>query len=158
MSSNLFKSLVEILNQKNISYELIEHEGIMNVDEGINLLKFSEEETLKTLAFTDGKQSIFLVLQGRRNVDYKKLAQALEVKRSNLKKLSADIVVNQLGYQVGGLSPLHKDENISVYFDEKIAQLTTVYCGIGLRNKTLKILSKDLISASNGQLIAFAKD
>lgn len=108
---------------------------------------------MKTIGFNTGEQFIFAVLQGRKRIDYKKLAKAVGCKRKSLKMLSSDIVETELGYQIGGLSPLHIDERVTVYFDSEIAALGSVFCGIGVRNKTLKILSSDLISVTKGIVV-----
>ena len=131
-----------------IPYEIIEHNEISCVDDGIMLLDFPEEYILKTIGFETGNKYIFAVLQARKKIDYKKFVQIVGIKRKSLKMIPVDVLENGLGYQSGGLSPIHVDDRISVFIDTEISKLEEVFCGIGVRNKTLKISSKDLILAS----------
>ena len=140
--------LIDKLSFMSIPYEIIEHDEISCVDDGIMLLDFPEEHILKTIGFEAGNRYIFTVLQARKKLDYKKLVQIGEIKRKSLKMISVDVLESELGYQPGGLSPIHVDDRINVFIDIGISKLDEVFCGIGVRNKTLKISSKNLILAS----------
>ena len=155
--SVLSNSLIESLNAQKIPFEIIEHDEITCVDDGVKLLHFPENQILKTIGFIANEHFIFVALQGRKRVDYKKLVQALGFKREILKMLPIEIVEVELGYQAGGLSPLHVDPRISVFIDSEVLRLDTVFCGIGVRNKTLKISPSNLIMASEAVAIELAK-
>lgn len=156
--SNISNVLINKLSSMDIPYEIFEHNEISCVSDGIALLDFPEEEVLKTIGFVAGDKYIFAVLQGGKKLDYNKLIQSFGIKRKFLKMLSVDVVENELGYQSGGLSPIHVDDRINVVIDIGVSKLDVVYCGIGVRNKTLKILSKDLILASNAIVLDLVKD
>ena len=145
--------LIKKLSMMGISYEIIEHEEILCVDDGIKLLKFPEENILKTIGFEVNNKYIFAVLQGKKRLDYKKLVQSLQIKRKSLKMIPTSVLEKELGYQVGGLSPIHIDERINVFVDTEILSLDKVFCGIGVRNKTLKISSEDLILVSKATVL-----
>ncbi|MCI1857841.1 MAG: YbaK/EbsC family protein [Sporolactobacillus sp.] len=146
-------ALIELLDVKQIDYQLINHAEITNVEAGLATLHdVAAESVIKTIGFDAAGQSVFVALQGPKKIDYGKLSRVLGIKRSKLRMLAADVVEQELGYQVGGLSPLHVDNKIHVYFDQAVAKLTIVYCGIGVRNRTLKLAAHDLIAAANGKL------
>lgn len=153
----LFDKLINKLNCMAIQYEIIEHEKITCVDDGIKLLDFAQEKVLKTIGFTVENKYLFVVLQGCRKLDYKKLEKACGIKRKSLNMISSDVLENELGYQVGGLSPIHLDDRIDVIIDSQIQELDIVFCGIGLNTRTLKISSQDLIEASDATVSDLVK-
>lgn len=153
----LFESLVELLASKGTPYEIIEHEEVAGDEDGATLLQFPAESILKTIGFGVGDRYAFVGLQLEKRIDYKRLAQALQVKRERLSLLPAKVVEDELGYQIGGLSPIHVDARISVLLDTAIVELDTVYCGIGVRNRTLKMSPLDLVQASGASLLNLAR-
>lgn len=156
--SDIFDLLIEKLDRTGLPYEIIEHDEITNVDDGVALLNLSEENILKTIGFLANRSFVFVVLQGRKRIDYKKLTQILEIKRESLKMLKVDIIETELGYQLGGLSPIHTDNRINVLMDVNILKVNEVFCGIGVRNKTLRMTPKNLILASEAVLRDLIKE
>lgn len=155
--STLYDILIKKLSSMSISYEIIEHDEISCVDDGIMLLDFPEDLILKTIGFETENRYIFAVIQARKKLDYKKLTQIVGIKRKYLKMIPVEVLENELGYQSGGLSPIHIDDRINVFIDIGISKLVEVFCGIGVRNKTLKISSKNLILASKAIVGDLAK-
>jgi Cys-tRNA(Pro)/Cys-tRNA(Cys) deacylase len=153
----VYESLLNILKEISFPFEIIEHDEITCVDDGISLLGFAGNRIIKTLGFDANGAYVFIAIQGYKRLDYKKLVQTLKIKRDKLKMLSPEIVENDLGYQKGGLSPLTSDARISVYFDSGITEMDIVYCGIGTRDKTLKISPKNLIDISGGIVADLSK-
>jgi Cys-tRNA(Pro)/Cys-tRNA(Cys) deacylase len=153
----VYESLLNILQESNLPFEIIEHDEITCVDDGVSLLGFDGDCIIKTLGFDADGAYVFIAVQGYKRLDYKKLVQTLKIKRDKLKKISPEIVENDLGYQQGGLSPLTSDARISVYFDSGIIEMEIVYCGIGTRDKTLKISPKNLIYISGGIVADLSK-
>jgi len=150
--SSLTDFFILDLISKKIPYEIIEHDEITCVEDGVKLLMFPEENILKTIGFKARERLIFLVLQGKKRINYKKIIRILNISRNELKMLPNEIIENELGYQVGALSPLRSDDKIEVFVDDEVLKLDIVFCGIGVRNRTLKISSEHLIIASDATL------
>jgi Cys-tRNA(Pro)/Cys-tRNA(Cys) deacylase len=149
---SIFKNLVEIVNRSAVQYEIIEHEDITTVEAGLKILQCEPSQAIKTLAFIVNERYVFFAIRGDKKLDFKKITALLGTSRKTMSRIAADELENNLGYEAGGLSPLHVDPSIAVYFDENILEIETIYCGIGLRNKTLKIKSTHLFSLSEAIL------
>lgn len=152
------RECIKKLNDMNVEYQLIEHDEITCVEDGIKVLDVDIHAVLKTIGFSCDEGYIFVVLQGHCRLDYKKLETVSGIKRNKLKKIDPYILENELGYQAGGLSPIHLREDIKVFVDDAVQSLQYVLCGIGTRNQTLKIQSKDLIDVSEAILVNIRKE
>jgi Cys-tRNA(Pro)/Cys-tRNA(Cys) deacylase len=154
----IFDRLVRILDKSEINYNIIGHCDITNVKDGIKAFKCDSSQVVKTLGFKIDGMYIFFAIRRDKRLDFKKIAALLNVSRQKISQISVDEPENDLGYKAGGLSPLHIDSsNIAVYFDGNILDIDTVYCGIGLKNKTLEIKSIDLLKISNAVLCDIVK-
>jgi Cys-tRNA(Pro)/Cys-tRNA(Cys) deacylase len=107
---------------------------------------FPLEQMLKTVAFRvkDGPW-VLVALRGADRVDYRRLADALGVKRAALVSPSADEVEAVLGVPPGGVSPVPPLPGMIVLFDRGTLDLDTVYCGAGRPDQTLEIRLPDLL-------------
>ncbi|MDR2043145.1 MAG: hypothetical protein LBQ15_02045 [Clostridium sp.] len=155
--SGLYERFIKLLEDHKARYEIMEHIAISNTQEGIAALGIPLESAFKTLAFVANGKYFFVVIQGGKRMDYKKLATALGVDRKSISMMPQDIV-EELGYQAGGLSPLHVDHRISVYFDGITPEMGDIYVGMAVKDKTLKIGASALIAISNAEIVSLTKD
>jgi len=58
---------------------------------------------------------------------------------------SEEEIEKELGYQIGGISPIPTVSNIVVIIDKKVLGKEKIYCGIGVRTKSLELKSSDLV-------------
>jgi Cys-tRNA(Pro) deacylase len=147
-----FNEIVKILEQNNIKYKIHSHEDILNVYDAEKKLDYDCSKGFKTLAFVVGKKYVFVVLNGRAKLNYKKLADILDIKRNELQMADINELESKFGYTVGGISPIPVSDEISVIFDSQILDFAKVYCGMGESNKSLEIESQDLINVSKGKV------
>lgn len=155
--SRLSDRLIQDMIDHNISYELIYHDEIWTIEDGKKKSNIPVDKILKTLAFNVDNRYIFAVLQGNRQVNYSKLASALNSSRKSISRLPAEILENELGYEIGGVSPLHIDSRIETVFDSHVTNLYEVYCSVGTRNMTLKINIEDLLFLSHARIYNISK-
>jgi Cys-tRNA(Pro) deacylase len=79
------------------------------------------------LVEADGFPAIVLI-PGDCRLDVRKLKQLMNV--SKIKFVSSDEVVNLTGYVMGCIPPIAHTESMSVYIDERLISLETIYtCG-----------------------------
>jgi prolyl-tRNA editing enzyme YbaK/EbsC (Cys-tRNA(Pro) deacylase) len=143
-----FKNLVDIVNKAAVQHKVIDHKEITTVEEGLKILQCDPVQVVKTLGFTAGGEYVFFVVRGDKRLDFKKVTSILGVNRKMISAIAAEELEGKLNYEAGGLSPLRTNPLIKVYFDKNILDVDIVYCGIGLRNKTLEIKSSDLFKLS----------
>ena len=154
--NDLSNKLINIISEHGMKYEIFYHDDIFSASEGKDLKLFPSEKVLKTLAFLIDDRFIFAVLRADQQIDYSKLAIAIKSHRKKIKKIPAK-TIEELGYQIGGVSPLHLDSRIDTIFDIGAMEQEEVYCGIGARNMTLKMESQDLLSLSQGAVHDISK-
>ena len=153
----IFDELVNKINSLGVSYDIIGHAEIRSVSEGFQSLDILHEKVLKTIGFDVEGKYYFVVIPALQKVDYKKMSDIIGVKRKSICMILPDVLEKELGYQVGGVSPIHVDSKINVLVDRQICDMDFVFCGIGERDKTLKISSKDLIFASDALICDLIK-
>lgn len=139
-----FKALIDDLKKTKVQHRIIEHGEITNAIDGARILHCKLTQTVKTLGFKVQGRYVFLAIRGDKKLDFKKLASLLDICRSGILRITKDELENNLHYEAGGLSPLHRDSAVKVFFDKSILDVDIVFCGIGLRSRTLEINSTDL--------------
>lgn len=104
---------------------------------------FDPAASVKSLAFRlpDGRY-VIVGMRGQVRADYKRIADALGLRRSELRAASADELAADLDMQPGGVTPLPR--GVVVLLDSDIPELDTVYCGSGRNDATIEISGRDL--------------
>jgi Cys-tRNA(Pro)/Cys-tRNA(Cys) deacylase len=85
------------------------------------------------------------------------LADALDVKRRDLRSISPEQVESELGFEIGGVGPFPVREDIRVVFDQALAPLGNVFCGSGRNTRTIEMKSADLIRLAHGRVYPIVK-
>lgn len=108
-------------------------------------------EMAKTIVFvTDAGRGAVVLMHGDREVSVKKLARELGVK--SVRPASAPEANRLTGYQFGGTSPLGMRNDIPVYAQESLADLSIVYVNAGSRGFLIGIEPHSLIDLTNAVL------
>jgi Cys-tRNA(Pro)/Cys-tRNA(Cys) deacylase len=152
-------AIVRLLQHSGVPFTIHTHEVARTVADAEARLPFPKEQFLKTVVFrlkTGGW--ILVALQGQDQVDYRRLAAALGVKRGDLIRPPPEEIEAALGYQIGGVGPIPLGPDTGVLFDEAALQMATVYCGAGRNDRTLEIGLADLIRAVAGQVAPLARE
>ena len=136
--------IAPILQAHGVPFTIHTHAPLRTVQDYLG--HFPLEQMLKTVAFRvkDGPW-VLVALRGADRVDYRRLADALGVKRAALVSPSAAEVEATLGVPPGGVSPLPPLPGLVVLFDQGTLTLDTVYCGAGRPDQTLEIHLPDLL-------------
>lgn len=145
------------MKNNNIQYEEFSHQDITTYEQGMKSTNFEVDKIVKTLAYKVGETIILVAILGKDRLDYKKLAELLSIKRKQLTMMSKE-EIEELGFEVGGVSPIVPDQNVEVFIEHKIKNLDYIYCGMGTKYKTLKISPKDLQILSKGKYVDIAKE
>ena len=147
----IYNEIIDILDGKFISYKIHKHGEVLTMRDVEEKLPFPIDRLLKTLVFRIRDSSwILAVLKGRDRIDYRKLAQALNVRRQDIIRPSVEEIESKLGFQIGGICPIPTKHDIRVVFDKSILELDSVYCGVGRNDRSLEIRLADLLRASGG--------
>ena len=162
------------LNDHQIDAELIRDIGeTPTVATAAEALNVQPEQVLKTLMLniqpsrseeedrSDLPTQIVVVSYGEQRISKKKLAQHFGVGRKRVRMASAEQVLEQLGYEVGGVPPLGHKHDVPIYLDASIPALQSnelVYAGGGDDTTMMRIHIQELIRVIQPNLLDLAED
>ncbi len=158
----MHEHLIALLRRRGVPFRVHSHEVAPTVEEARAKLPFPFEQFLKTVAFRlkDGTGPggwVLVALRGRDRVDYRKLADALGVRRGDLARPSPEEILDGLGLPFGGVGPTPPNDAAQVVFDSAALELGTVYCGVGSDEHTLEIDVHDLVAVTGGLVAPVAQ-
>lgn len=153
-----FETLLARLEASGTPYTLHTHVEIRTVADAVALWDKSIERLLKTIGFrTRNGRLVQVSVLAKERVDYKKVAAALDIKRTNLFSLAPDEVATKLGYFVGSVGPLPLADEVTVLLDSHIAQFGQVFFGSGRLDRTFEMRVSDLLDLSRGCEVPLTK-
>lgn len=120
------QEIYEFLKNKKITYELIEHKAVFNMDELSNLnLPYPEYDAKNLFVRDDKKRNYYLITVK----SYKKVDLKLFSKQNNTKRLSfasSEDLMSILNLSPGSVTPLgllnDKDLKVSFYLDKEFLE------------------------------------
>ena len=99
---------------------------------------------VKTLVFEDDSQTPLIVLMtGDQQVSTKELARLLQVK--TVSPVDPATAEKHTGYKVGGISPFGTRKSMTVYADETVLSLETIFINAGKRGLLVRMGTAELI-------------
>lgn len=148
---------VTYLKQRRISYALIKYD---HQEKGAAFAAratgFSLEQTVKTLVIESDRKSYCLVLMpADRQLDFKKLAKVLGVKRTAM--VDTATAERLTGYLVGGISPFGVKQLLPVLMERDIQSQAEILINAGQRGVMLRIKPQDVIDALNCRVESVAQ-
>lgn len=151
--------IIRSLTEGRAAFTIHEHPAATTVADAEARLPFPPAQFLKTVVFrVRGGDWVLVALRGADQVDYRKLAAALGVKRGDLFRAAPEEVEAALGFQIGGVSPIPPTGNARAIFDDGTRVLDIVYCGSGRNDRTLEARLSDLLRVAHGQVWPVVRD
>ena len=143
-----------LLTARGVRFRVHEHPASRTVEDAKARLPFPLDHLLKTVVFRVKNGPWLLVAcKGQDRVDYRKLAEAANVRRAEIVQPAPEQVEAALGYVVGGIAPFPPNAETRTIVDAgAAATMDTVYCGIGRIDRTLEIAITDVIALSDAQV------
>lgn len=154
-----FRKVMGLLAASGASYRIHEHPPVCTVAEAHARVPHLTHHLIKTIVFKikQGKWILAAVDKDDR-VDYKRLADALGVKRTALRSIPPERVPRELGFQVGGIGPFPISEEIQVIADQGLVAMGTILCGGGLNTRTVEIDIQALITLAGAVTAPIVKE
>ena len=145
------------LETAGIPYRTHAHPPLVSFEDAKTVLPFDPGSMVKGLVFrTPGGAFAIVALRGADRADYKKIADALGVRRADLRAADPADVEAELGMQLGGIVPL-PIKGALVLIDQAVTGLNTIYCGSGRNDVTLELRAQELVRAAPDRVGAYAK-
>ena len=140
-----------------VQYRTHDHPPLVSFEEAKSVLPFDANAMVKGLVFrTPGGGFAIVALRGADRADYKRIADALGIRRADLRAADPADVATELGMQLGGIVPL-PIKGALVLIDQAVAGLGTIFCGSGRNDVTLELEASDLLRLSAGRIGGYAK-
>ncbi len=104
-----YEEILNFLREKDVPFKIHEHEPVVTISEAEVKAPGLIDGLLKTVAFRI-KDSFWVLaaVRCRDRIDYRRLAAALGVNRRELRSLSPEEVLRDLGYEVEGWDRSHR--------------------------------------------------
>lgn len=133
-----------------VAYRVHRHAPVVSYADASAALPFDPAASVKGLAFRlpSGAYAI-VALRGDARADYKKIADALGVRRAELRPATAEELVADLDMEPGGVAPF-PIRGATALFDCNLLDLDVIFCGAGRAGATLEIDAADLIRIAGG--------
>jgi Cys-tRNA(Pro)/Cys-tRNA(Cys) deacylase len=154
----VYTKVIDMLKESGFTYTVHEHTPVTTVDEAHQRVPHLTHNLLKTVVFRiKDAHWILAAVTGNVRIHYKKLADAMGVKRKDLRSIAPEQVESELGFEIGGVGPFPVREDIRVVFDKTLAPLDNVFCGSGKNTRTIEMKSADLIRLANARVYPITK-
>jgi Cys-tRNA(Pro)/Cys-tRNA(Cys) deacylase len=154
-----YDKVLDFLRGKGVSFKTHEHDPVVTIREAEERAPALIDGLLKTVAFRiKDSYWVLAAVRCRDRIDYRRLAAALGVNRRELRSLSPEEVLKDLGYEVGGVGPVPTRSDVLTVFDESLRNAKTVYFGSGKNTLTLEVEFDKLLTATGGRLYPIVHD
>jgi len=119
-------------------------------EEAASKMDIDSSRVFKTLVvFTGGKDLSIAVLPVSRQLDLKRIAQVLGVKKVTMADKTE--IERVTGYVRGGVSPLGQKRNLITVIDESAKTFDTIFVSAGRRGLQIELSPVDLYLLTKGQ-------
>lgn len=141
-------SILDTLTSLNIPYEVLEHEPLLTMQDGLEIEKKLQIEPCKNLLLVNRQQVFFLVMvAGDKRVKVSSLAK--EINSSRLSFASDTDLKRLLDVTTGAVSPLDlvadTEHKVKVLIDKELLSYEFIGCHPGINTMTVKLKVHDLI-------------
>lgn len=141
------------LEAHGLAHASMTHAPLVSFEDAKRLLPHDPAMMVKALAFRLPGDGIALcALRAADRADYRKIADALGVRRADLALADPQLVRERLDMEPGGIVPL-PIAGARVLADARAARLATMACGSG-RNTTTLVLAVPAWLAASGAAVA----
>lgn len=150
------KLIEELLNIKEIRYQISEHEPVYTSVQAAKVRGVELKTGVKALVLkTKEKEFVMGLVAADRKIDLKKLAKIMGTK--SLQLASQQEVLEITGCKIGSVHPFGNLHNLKTYLDTSTLENDVVNFNAGSHTVSIQMKSKDLIKAINPVIQSFSK-
>jgi Cys-tRNA(Pro)/Cys-tRNA(Cys) deacylase len=148
---------ISYLKKKKIPYEVVKYEHREKGAEfAASATGYPLEHTVKTLVVElDHKSYCLALLPGHKELDLKKLASLLSVKRTAM--VDTKTAERLTGYLVGGISPFATQRRLETVMESGILESEEIMINAGQRGMMLKMAPGDVVTALDCKVSSIAR-
>ncbi len=156
------KNLLAYLDEKGVTYEILEHERVRNIRDLQTQLDISPDLMAKAiLAIIKADEllaenHVVFIVPGSRQLDLNKAGTLLGRNRREWRFARQKEVKKSYGLEIGGVPPFGYSSKVRVFVDRRLAATEQLYCGIGNPMKSIRMRSADLVRIANAEVTDIA--
>lgn len=150
MPSSLNSPVTELLQQQNISYDVVEipltedRKPIRNLEELLAKQGLDPQSVVRSVLFkTSSDKFVLLAVAGGGRADWGVLRKHLNERKCRMAEF--DEVPEATGYVVGAVPPVALPESVKILVDDSVKAYETVVIGSGVLGFALSLKSADLL-------------
>ena len=148
---------ISYLKNKKIPYEVVKYEHrAKGAEFAAKATGYPLERTVKTLVVELDRRSYCLaLLPGDRELDLKKLASSVGIKRTTMVDIKT--AERLTGYLVGGISPFGTQQRLGTVMESSILNNDEILINAGRRGMMLKMAPGDIVKALDSRVASIAR-
>jgi len=141
--SEVEKNVFNILTEKRISFEVIEHEAVFTSDIAAKLAGYDINEGIKSIIMKLSPSGEFVLacVPGGKRIDYKKMRFLTSAKK--IRFATAEEVKELTSLTIGSCCPFGYNITIKTFIDKDLYSKEYLYFNPGSHTKTIKLKSSD---------------
>ncbi|MHB9301801.1 YbaK/EbsC family protein [Thermofilum pendens] len=138
------KDLESFLSSAGLRFEIVEVSRAATSLEASESLGVGLDRIAKTVVFkSDGGETVLVVVRADLKVDQSRLARLLGYRRLRLAR--REEVVEETGYEPGGVPPVGHRKRLKVYVDSRLLDAGEVYAGGGDERHLVRLDLRELV-------------
>jgi len=142
------------LREHNISGEVVVlPTHTPTVEEAARAVGTSVEHIVKSLLFLADDRPVLVVANGTARVDYKRVADCLNLSRKRVKMADAPTVLAITGFPVGTVPPFGHKTRLRTLIDAGVLAQPEVYAGGGAMDALLRITPEEIMRATSAETV-----
>lgn len=156
MSQAVFDRIIELLDDKKVSYQLFEHRPVFTCEEAAKVRGTRPEQGAKALIFFGDDKPLMIVLPGSKKVETKIFKQLFGIR--NLCMASSEQVEKlTTGVKVGAVPPFGNLFGIPVFVDKSLGLNQEIVFNAGLHTRSIKMKYRDFERLADPTMGDFSK-
>lgn len=146
----------QFLERHGVAFSVVEHPPFISFEEGRDILALDPARMVKGLTFGQPDGLAIVALCAGDRADYKRIADALGMRRADLKLAAPDEVLARLDMEAGGMVPLPIN-GARILVDRPVLALDEIICGSGRNTATLVMPREAWMSVADAEIGDFSK-
>jgi prolyl-tRNA editing enzyme YbaK/EbsC (Cys-tRNA(Pro) deacylase) len=112
---------------------------------------------VKSLVFVADGTPMLVLVAGDQRADVKRLRAALGLSKKQLRIAQPAEVLEQTGFQVGGVPPIGHEGSLRTLIDRTLSRFDTVWAAAGSPHAVFPIAYEQLLAITNGEVMDFVE-
>lgn len=158
MAIAVFDQVEQLLKGAAVEYHIHQHIPVTTIEDAQQKVPHLTHDLLKTVVFEIKNNGWILAsVDSQSRIHYKHLADAIGVRRTDLRSVPAGLIQEKTGFELGGVGPFPVRDDLQIVIDKNLQGVEKVFCGSGRCDRTIEIDLKDLIEVSHAIVYSISK-